>query len=157
LFGGDKLPLPINLPVSALVAFVPMIAASILSYQQSGFNGIQELLKKALDYKKIRNRIWYLPALLLAPLIYFLSYAVMRWTGSPLPDAIEIPLLMAPVLFVMYFIAAIGEELGWTGYAIDPMQNQWGAFKASLILGIVWAIWHSIAFVQTGNTANMEG
>jgi membrane protease YdiL (CAAX protease family) len=154
LFGGGKLPLPINLPVSALGTFVPVIAASILSYQQDGFNGIKELLKKSLDYKKIKNKIWYLPALLLMPLIYLLSYAVMRLTGLPLPDPISIPLLVAPVLFLMFFIGDAGEELGWTGYAIDPMQNRWGALKASLILGVVWAIWHAIPFIQTHNPAN---
>lgn len=154
LFGGGKLPLPIDLPVSALGTFVPVTAASILSYRQDGFNGIKQLLKKALDYKKIKNKSWYLPALFLMPLIYFLSYVVMRLAGLPLPDPINIPLLMAPVLFLMFFIGDAGEELGWTGYAIDPMQNRWGAFKASLILGVVWAIWHAIPFVQTGNPVN---
>jgi membrane protease YdiL (CAAX protease family) len=154
LFGGGKLPLPMNLPVGALVTFVPMIAASILSYRQSGFKGVKELLKKALDYKKTKNKIWYLPALLLMPLIYFLSYVVMRLMGLPLPDPIIIPLLLAPVFFVMFFIGDAGEELGWSGYAIDPMQKRWGALKASLILGVVWAIWHAIPFVQTGNPAN---
>ncbi len=154
LFGGGKLPLPMNLPVGALVTFVPMIAASILSYQLYGLNGIKELLKKAFDYKKIKNRIWYLPALLLMPVIYYLSYVIMRLTGLPLPDPIQIPFLMAPVFFVMFFIGDAGEELGWTGYAIDPMQNRWGALKASLILGVVWAIWHSIPYLQTGNPPN---
>ncbi len=153
LFGGGKLPLPFNLPVGALVTFVPVTAAAILTYRQSGFNGIKELLKRAVDYKKIKNRIWYLPTLFLMPLIYFLSYVAMRWTGLPLPDPIDIPLLLAPIFFVMFFIGDAGEELGWSGYAIDPMQNRWGAFKASLILGVVWAIWHVIPFVQTGNTA----
>jgi uncharacterized protein len=49
----------------------------------------------------------------------------------------------------MYFITGMGEELGWSGYAIEPMQTRWGALRASLLLGVVWAIWHSIAFVQT--------
>jgi membrane protease YdiL (CAAX protease family) len=154
LFGGGKLPLPINLPVGALVTFVPMIAASILYYQRDGVNGVKELLKKALDYKKTKNKIWYLPTLLLMPLIYFLSYIVMRLAGLPLPDPINIPLLLAPVVFVMFFIGGAGEELGWSGYAIDPMQKRWGALKASLILGVVWAIWHAIPFVQTGNPPN---
>jgi membrane protease YdiL (CAAX protease family) len=154
LIGGNKLPIPVNLPVSALMFINPVIAASVLSYKRDGFNGIKKLLKKALDTPKIKNKIWYLPILLLMPLIYFLSYAVMRLTGLPLPDPINIPFLLAPVFFVMYFIAAIGEELGWTGYAIDPMQNRWGAFKASLLLGVVWAIWHVIPFIQTHNTAN---
>jgi hypothetical protein len=84
LFGGSRLPLPINLPAGALVTIVPATAAAILSYRQSGLNGIKELFKKALDYKKIKRKVWYLPALLLAPLIYFLSY--QKSAEKPLPS-----------------------------------------------------------------------
>lgn len=154
LVGGNKLPLPINLPVSAVTTFVPAIAASILTYRRSGFTGVKELLKRAWDFKKIKNKIWYLPALFLAPVIYVLSYAIMRLTGLPLPDPINIPLLMVPVFFIMFMIGDAGEELGWSGYAIDPMQKRWGAVKASLILGVVWAIWHAYPFVQTRHAAS---
>jgi membrane protease YdiL (CAAX protease family) len=150
-FGGEKLPLPINLPVGALVTFVPMIAAAILCYRRSGFTGVKEFFKKVGDYAKIRPRAWYLPALLLAPAIYGLSYAVMRWTGLPLPEPINFPLLMVPVFFVMFFLGGVGEELGWSGYAVDPLQERWGAITAGFIVGMVWAIWHAIPFVQTGN------
>ncbi len=153
LFGGGKLPLPINLPVGALVTFNPAIAASILSYRREGIKGLKELFKRALDYHRINNKIWYLPALFLQPLIYFLSFVVMRLVGLPLPDPIQIPLLIAPVFFLMFFIGDAGEELGWTGYAIDPLQDRLGVFKASLLLGIVWAIWHSIPYIQTHNPA----
>jgi membrane protease YdiL (CAAX protease family) len=153
LFGGNKLPLPMNLPVSALVGFTPLIAASILQFRQHGLNGIKALFNKVLDYKRIGNKIWYLPTLFLMPLIYFLSYAVMRLVGLPLPDP-KIPYLIVPAYFLMYFIEAVGEELGWMGYANDPMQNRWGALKASLIFGVVYAIWHSFSFIQTQNTPN---
>jgi len=154
LLGGSKLPLPINLPVSAISTFVPMMAAAILSYRRSGSAGARELLIRIVDFKKIKNKIWYLPALLLAPMIYVSSYAVMRLTGLPLPDAINIPQLLAPVFFVMFFIGDAGEELGWSGYAIDPMQKRWGAAKASFILGLLWAIYHSVTFVQSGYSAS---
>jgi hypothetical protein len=154
LLGGRKLPLPINLPVSAISTFVPMMAAVILSYRRSGFTGAKELLMRTVDFKKIKNKIWYLPALLLAPLIYVSSYALMRLTGLPLPDTINIPALMVPAFFVMFFIGDSGEELGWSGYAIDPMQKRWGAVKASFILGLLWAIYHSVTFVQSGYTAS---
>jgi hypothetical protein len=32
LVGEEKLPIPVNLPVSALTAFVPMLAAVLLSF-----------------------------------------------------------------------------------------------------------------------------
>jgi membrane protease YdiL (CAAX protease family) len=81
------------------------------------------------------------------PLIYFLSYAIMRLTGMPLPDP-KIPLQLAPAFFLMFFPAAAAEETGWMGYAFDPMQNRWGAVKASILLGFVWAIWHLIPDLQ---------
>jgi uncharacterized protein len=46
------------------------------------------------------------------------------------------------------FVGALGEELGWSGYAIDPMQARWGALRASLVLGLIWASWHYIALFQ---------
>lgn len=153
LFGGGKLPLPFNLPVSALVTFVPMIAAALLSYRQSGFTGVKALLARTWDAQRISNKRWYAPALLLAPAIYLLSYTVMRWGGWSLP-APKIPLLLAPLLFLLFFINDAGEELGWSGYAIDPLQRRWGAVKAGFLLGVVWAIWHAIPFLQTGNSTS---
>src|SRR5689334_21096353 len=74
LAGGNKLPLPMNLPLSALTAFVPIIAASLLAFRQQGGAGVKNLLKRALDFKKIQKKSWYLPILLLAPLLYVVSY-----------------------------------------------------------------------------------
>jgi CAAX protease family protein len=78
----------------------------------------------------------------------------MRLTGMPLPDPIKIPFFLAPVFFIMFFISAAGEELGWSGYAIDPMQDRWGALTASVIIGVVWQIWHVIGDLQAHNPAN---
>ena len=150
---GNKLPIPINLPISALLFLIPVTAASILLYNQYGWNGVNDLIKKTFDYKKIKNKIWYLPALLLVPLIYFLSYAIMRLAGLPLPQLITTPFLMTPVFFAAFFIGAACEELGWSGYAIDSMQNQWGALKSGIILGLVWQTWHIIGYLQAQNTA----
>lgn len=153
LLGGSQLPLPMTLPVSSFMWINPAIAASILLYKQSGFNGLKELWKKALDYRKIKDKIWYLPILLITPLIYFLSYIVMRLAGLPLPGQIQVPLLMVPVFFLMFFIPSIFEELGWMGYAVDPLQNRWGALKTGIILGLVWQMWHIIPLIQANYAA----
>jgi membrane protease YdiL (CAAX protease family) len=42
----------------------------------------------------------------------------------------------------------MGEELGWSGYAIDPLQRRWGALASSLVVGLAWAIWHYVALAQ---------
>jgi membrane protease YdiL (CAAX protease family) len=51
-------------------------------------------------------------------------------------------------MFLASFIAALGEELGWMGYAVDPMQDRWNALQASILLGMVWATWHIVPLVQ---------
>ncbi len=144
--------LPDNLPVTDIGAtFVPLIAASILVYREDKFGGVKRLLKRAFDYKRIKQKIWYVPIIFLMPLLFLLTYAVMRLIRLPLPAEWHIPLLAIP-LFVAFFIAAAGEELGYMGYAIDPMQERWSALTASIIMGLVWAIWHYPSMIQVGQT-----
>jgi len=136
-----------GLPVSALGAFCPMVAASILVYGKNKTEGVKELLKRAFDYKRIKAKVRYAPIALLMPGVMVLTYGLMRLTGAPLPIP-QFPVLAAPVMFLAFFIAALGEELGWSGYVIDPMQDRWNAFRASILLGLVWATWHIIPLVQ---------
>ena len=79
-----------------------------------------------------------------------LAYWVMHLVGLPLPEP-DIPLLLVVILFPVFFMTAMGEEMGWLGYAIDPMQDRWGALKASIIMGAVWALWHLWGHIQTDN------
>src|SRR5688500_12711930 len=62
--GGELWP---RLPVSALQAVCPLMAASILMYQESKAQGVRELLQRPFDYRRIGVSVWYIPLLLLAP------------------------------------------------------------------------------------------
>ena len=55
-------------------------------------------------------------------------------------------------IFVVFFILGAGEELGWMGYAADPMQERRSALTTGIILGLVWAIWHFVPLIQMGRT-----
>jgi len=145
--------LPIKLPISALMTFCPMLAAVILIYKEKKSQGVKELLKLSFDFKKIKNKKWYIPIVLLMPAIALLSYWYIKVTGVLLP-AHPLSLLYICIFFIAYFIGAIGEEIGWSGYAIDPLQERSGALKASIILGVVWAIWHIIPWSQAHQTTS---
>jgi len=60
------------------------------------------------------------------------------------------PLAILPALFFAT-LPPILEELGWRGYALDRLQLNWSALNASLILGIVWAVWHLPLFFIEGS------
>jgi membrane protease YdiL (CAAX protease family) len=149
---GNKLPIPINLPISMLAFVNPVIAASILSYRRYGAQGVKELLKRNFDYRRTEKAIWHVPTLLLVPLVYFLSFVIMVLVGSPLPETVDVPFLLTPILFALFFVGAACEELGWSGYAIDPLQNRWGALAGAIIVGLVWQAWHLIGDVQASRT-----
>ena len=136
-----------GLPVSSLSFFCPVTAALILVYRENKTAGVTELLKRSLDYKRIRAKVWYVPVVLLMPGVMVLSYGLMRLMGSPLPTP-QFLVLAALAMFLAFFIAALGEELGWSGYVIDPMQDRWGALEAGILLGLVWAAWHIVPLVQ---------
>jgi membrane protease YdiL (CAAX protease family) len=149
-----KLPVD-NLPVTDIVAtFTPMMAASILVYREENLLGVKNLLKRTFDYKRITKKKWYIPILLLTPFIYVLTYVIMRLVGLPVPTVWNPPIL-TPLLFIALFFAAAGEEVGYTGYATDPMQARYTALTASLIIGLIHGVWHFPSEISIGQSLGL--
>jgi uncharacterized protein len=140
-----------GIPVAALAFVCPVSAAALLSYRENGAAAVSALLRRAFDFRRISSKDWYLPTVLLMPAVTVVAYGLMRAMRSPLPTP-RFPVPGALVLFLAFLVAALGEELGWSGYALDPMQERWSALQASLVLGVVWALWHVIAMVEAGQS-----
>lgn len=150
---GGRLPILTAQPTSALMAFVPMIAALILVYRVRGGHGANALLKRAFDFERVQSLRWVLVAVCLLPIIAVLQYEALRLAGTALP-APQLSIAATPLYFLMYFVGAIGEEIGWQGYAFPELRTRYSAFFAAILLGAFWALWHVIPFVQIGRTAD---
>jgi len=147
--------LPDNLPVMDVGAtFVPLIVALVLVYREDKIEGVKRLLRKTFDYEKIKQKSWYLPIIFLMPFLYVLTYWVMRLSGLPVPTVWSAPVL-TPIILIAFFIAAAGEELGYMGYLIDPMQDRWSALTTCLIVGPIWAIWHFPSMFLLGQSPTL--
>jgi uncharacterized protein len=138
--------LPLDLPFGALMAFNPLIVAAILVYRREGKAGVNELLRKAVDPRGITAR-WLVTAILLMPIILVLEYSFLLITGVTIPD-FSFSISTTLLLCALFFVSAIGEEAGWQGYAAVLLQKQYTALTSSLIIGLVWAVWHVVPFLQ---------
>ena len=150
---GSRLPIATFLPLSALMTFIPMIAALVLVTRERGTRGARRLLARALDYRRIRGVAWLLATLLLMPIMALLAYGVLQIEARTLPDAQFFPVAKIVAFFLMFFIGAVGEELGWQGYAYARLKNGMSAINAALLIGAIWALWHVIPYIQLGRSA----
>jgi CAAX protease family protein len=147
---ADRQILP-GLPMSATTVVCPLLAALLLVARRDGLAGAAALLQRSFDWRRIAAKGWYVPIVLLMPAIGALAYVVMRALDLPLPVPHWQPALL-PGLLALFLVAGLAEELGWSGYALDPLQQRWGALRASLILGAVWAAWHIVPLLQVGRS-----
>ncbi len=144
--------LPDNLPITDVGAtFMPMVAAIICVHLERGRDGVIELLKRIVDYKKIKLK-WFVPIIFLMPSLYVLSYLIMIALGMDFPSPYRIE-ISAVFLFIAFYLAAIGEETGYMGYAIDKMQDAMNPVSSGLIMGSFWALWHLPSMIAINQKA----
>ena len=149
-FGGRLQGLQL-LPDSALMAFVPMFAASLLVYRSRGVAGMVIAVRNISGAIRSTKLRWYIIALLFLPVICVLEFGIMRLTGSEVPIP-QIAFGEVLFFFAAFFIGAIGEEAGWQGYAYPALRSGRSVIKSAVILGLVWALWHVIPFIQLGRS-----
>jgi membrane protease YdiL (CAAX protease family) len=134
----------VPIPAQPLGAFGPLVAAVLLTAQESGRAGLRSLLGKILQWRVAP--IWYGVALSGPPLLYLVAMAleVVLLGGQPpsLGALIgALPILVIITVYGMIFVA-LGEEVGWRGYALPALQARYGALVSGVILGALWALWH---------------
>ena len=147
--------LPDNIPVTDIgAALTPTVAAMILRYRENGVSGVWALLQRTFDFRRIKKRRWLVTAALLFPLLYVVTYFAMRLLSLSVPSAWH-PSPTLGAVFILFFIAATAEELGYTAYATDALQMRVSALSAALIIGPIWALWHFPSMMQMGQSAQL--
>jgi CAAX protease family protein len=127
---------------------MPMIASLLLTYHERGWAGTAALLRRTGDVTSIRPRIWFLPILFVYPSFGLINYWILRQAGADIPSP-----TLSLIGFLGYctvFFMALAEELGLSGYALDPLQERYSALMTGIILGLVWAGYHIPGFLISG-------
>ena len=140
----------LRIPVSDLaLAFTPMLVALGLTAWRGGLGGAASLLRRAFDPRSLRGARWVAATILLPPAIYLTSWTLMRLSGAnhpiPAPDGLRLVLLLA-----LFLLLAAGEEVGWMGYAFEPLQRRFGPVGASLVIAVPWWLGHLPSMAAIG-------
>ena len=135
-------------------AWAPSISAIVLTGCLSGRSGVRSLLRRLLIWRV--GIQWYLFVLFSAAIIGLAAIVLVVLFGGSAPQPSfppgvprELGLLLLPlILFANILIGGpLAEEYGWRGFALPYLQKGMGAFRASLIIGVLWGTWHIPFFI----------
>lgn len=155
--------------LNPLGSFGPLVSAVCLTYKKGGESGVGSLLQRV----KITNysKHWLILSLSFFPILAILTFGLdIVVENLPLDDLLSIYpentkdmvsdllaephmiILIIPLMFLYVLILGgpMGEEFGWRGYAMDPLQERWNPIIASLVIGSFWSFWHLPLFFWEG-------
>jgi membrane protease YdiL (CAAX protease family) len=137
----------------------PALAAFIITGFKEGTAGVVVFAKRLV---LISRPAWRFFIYSLSPLIFLgLAIVVAIVMHAPLPPWSEFaiysglpPLGLPAVLLLVLLFNGFGEETGWRGFALEPLQRRFGPVTGTLILAGLWAGWHTPTFfvVETYRT-----
>ena len=144
---------PVSPYLHALGFMGPMLAAIGTTAITEGAAGLRRLLRGVLRYR-VGVR-WYLFVFLVPPLLFFSSAGIARLLGQDWPDVRQYGRLddlfpgfgLCASWVCHLLVVGFGEEVGWRGYALPRLQKGRNALVATLILSIIWGVWHLPTFV----------
>jgi uncharacterized protein len=160
--GAGLLPFKIGqatgLVLAAGILAGPTLSALIMTAATEGRAGVRRLLGRLVLWRV--GIQWYLFALLGIPLIILVG--TMIYTGElPNLKALGGPSYLLSYLGTFALVAVLGgplfEEIGWRGFALPRMEPLHGPLLASVILGVMWALWHLPEFLVPSWAATSGG
>lgn len=127
-------------PLFMLGVFAPSLVALALVARGEGRAGVARLVARIGQWRVAGH--WYLFAIGYFAAIKLAAALIHRVALGTWPRFGDTPwaLMLGAILVSTWFQA--GEELGWRGYALPRLARHLGLGGASIVLGVVWALWH---------------
>jgi membrane protease YdiL (CAAX protease family) len=134
------LPPAVGFILGMLGSLVPSTVAIVLVAMLHGKRGVRRFLGRLVKWR-VGFR-WY-AVVLVVPLLVPLGLGVSIVLGGRAPT-VDSSVIAILVMFVFSIFpgSALGEELGWRGFALPHLQDGHSALAAALILGPLWGSWH---------------
>ncbi len=132
-------------------AFGPSLAGLVTVAVFDSGPGVKQWLRRCFSWRV--GWVWYAIAALVPLIAMALALGLHAAFGgivpaSPAYEHLWISVLIVAQIFVLG--GPLGEEFGWRGYALPALSQRLGWRWASLVIGVVWAVWHLPLFWMQG-------
>jgi uncharacterized protein len=159
LRGGALIPLLRSYGSQGVLVFIilcsaiPAVVALILTPLTFGRQGLVTLLSRLRPWQRgvALNqglRVWGVAILILIATNLF-SYLLLRLLGTRTGETVVWNDKLLSAAFFWLVLEAMFtnqggllEELGWRGYGLPLLLGRMNPLRATVLLGILWAIWH---------------
>lgn len=116
-----------------------------------------KILRGKVDYGEVfrplgqwrAGIVWYFVAVFGYPIMWLATVTLSGDLRAELAK-LTTPLSLLPS-FLIYFVAAIPEQVAWRGFALSRLQSRYSALTSSLIVGVLWGLWHLPLLFNTDN------
>jgi membrane protease YdiL (CAAX protease family) len=131
-----------------IAIFGPTIAATVALRREGGWPAVRGLFVGLVRLPP--QPAWLLVALVLPAVTCLAGRAVY----ALVPGSEDVPWFFLPgdaQRVIGAILVPLGEEIGWRGYALPRLLARHGPLRASLILGVLWALWHTCMLISVGS------
>jgi membrane protease YdiL (CAAX protease family) len=128
--------------------FVPSLLAIFLTWKKEGVSGLRLLGRRIIQFKL--GWRWYGVTLLIVIAGTAGQLTINRLLGNTFNGHLFLAQLGS--FLPLLVIGPLSEEIGWRGYALERLQSRWNGLTSSLIVGLVWALWHLPLFMMVGTS-----
>jgi membrane protease YdiL (CAAX protease family) len=137
--------LPFAFPVNWSGSFGPFAGAVVTAAVLGGKRGLRDLLGPVFRARFAPG--WYFFVLVGCVLLFAVALVVYALLGKDLAFDRQVArngLAQLPLYYVIIFFAGgpLGEEIGWRGFALPRLLERRGRLGASLVVAVMWFIWH---------------
>jgi hypothetical protein len=132
--------------------FGPLVAAFAVTGLTEGHEGVRRFWRRFWDVRL--PGVW----LLLSFLLPLLLIALPRFIVVPLGYPLQLFWASQPAVLLGWLLnnftrsGGISEEFGWRGYALPRLQAKWNALVSSIVLGVIWTVWHLPLWFLAGSS-----
>ena len=142
-------PLVLLNPNSApMLPWSPIIAAIIVLSITEGRPGVKDLLRSTFRWRV--KPVWYLVALGGPVVLWVVAAAIPMALGTTPNISYFADFVLFPITLLTTAIVKgpFTEEPGWRGFALPRLLERWSPLVATLVLGVIWFVWHLPLLVQ---------